>query len=405
MHNTPFAPLPTTSQLLFRGLCVFISFALGACGGGGTDTPATTEVSYPGVTAYTSLDLNAPLNYAAPTLLAHYDATLLATRNQAPTNLTSNQGATLGRVLFHDVRLSFNNTKSCASCHAQSTGFVDQAQFSTGFAGGLTTAHAMRLGNVAFYQGNSMFWNKRATSLEDQATDPIQDATEMGFDAAHGGLSALVTKMQALPYYPELFQWAFGDTAITETRIQNALAQFQRSMISADSKWDRAYAVVYASNGNVNSPQNFGRSLAGNNIPVADRFTDAEERGRALFIQGPNNSGKGCAGCHQPPTFALDANSRSNGLDLNETVVFKSPSLKNVALSGRFMHDGRFSTLEQVLAHYTGGIQAGTARDNRLPVGGITMTADEQADIVAFLHTLTDTTLNADTRFGSPFTP
>ncbi len=409
MHNTPFAPPSTPSQLLFRGLrglCVLlISFALSACGGGGTDTRGSTEVSYPGVTAYTSLDLNAPLNYAAPTLLAHYDATLLATRNQTPTNLTSDKGATLGRVLFNDVRLSFNNTKSCASCHAQSTGFVDQAQFSTGFAGGLTTAHAMRLGNVAFYQGNSMFWNKRATSLEDQATDPIQDATEMGFDATHGGLSALVTKMQALPYYPELFQWAFGDTAITETRIQNALAQFQRSMISANSQWDRAYAVVYASNGSVNSPQNLGRSLAGNNIPVADRFTAAEERGRALFIQGPNNGGKGCAGCHQPPTFALDPNSRSNGLDLNETVIFKSPSLKNVALSGRFMHDGRFSTLEQVLAHYASGIQAGTARDNRLPVGGIAMTTQEQADIVAFLKTLTDTTLNADTRFGSPFTP
>ncbi len=404
MNNTPFENTQTTPQLLFRGLCVLISFALSACGGGGTETRANTEVSYPGVTAYTSLDLNAPLNYTTPTLLAHYDATLLATRNQAPTNLTSDKGATLGRVLFNDVRLSFNNTKSCASCHAQSTGFVDQAQFSTGFAGELTTAHAMRLGNVAFYQGNSMFWNKRATSLEDQATDPIQDATEMGFDAAHGGLSALVTKMQALPYYPELLQWAFGDTAITETRIQNALAQFQRSMISADSKWDRAYAVVYASNGNVNSPQNFGRSLASNNIPVADRFTAAEDRGRALFIQGPNNGGKGCAGCHQPPTFALDSNSRSNGLDLNETVIFKSPSLKNVALSGRFMHDGRFSTLEQVLVHYASGIQAGSARDNRLPVGGIAMTTQEQADIVAFLKTLTDTTLNADTRFGSPFT-
>jgi cytochrome c peroxidase len=122
-----------------------------------------------------------------------------------------------------------------------------------------------------------------------------------------------------------------------------------------------------------------------------------------LFIQGPNNGGKGCAGCHQPPTFALDPNSRSNGLDQGETQIFKSPSLKNVALSGRFMHDGRFSSLEQVLAHYATGIQAGPARDNRLPVGGIGMSAQEQADIVAFLQTLTDTTLNTDTRFSRPF--
>jgi cytochrome c peroxidase len=392
------------------GLGVVFCLVLSACGGSSSsssssssDTPASTT-TYPGVAEYTSLDLNSPINYAAPTLLAHYDANVLdAARRQAAANATTDEGATLGRVLFNDVRLSFNNTKSCASCHSQSNGFVDQAQFSTGFAGGLTSAHAMRLGNVAFYQGNSMFWDKRSPNLEDQATDPIQNEIEMGFDAAHGGLSALLTKMQNLPYYPELFKWAFGDSAITETRIQNALAQFQRSMISASSKWDRAYAVVYSSNGSVNSPQNFGRTLAGNNIPVADRFMASEDRGRALFIQAPNNGGKGCAGCHQPPTFALEPNSRSNGLDQGETKIFKSPSLKNVALSGRFMHDGRFSTLEQVLAHYATGIQAGPARDNRLPVGGIGMNPQEQADIVAFLHTLTDTTLNTDTRFANPF--
>ena len=382
-------------------LCASVAICLSGCGGGGGGTNSGN--TYPNVAAVTTLNLDAAQNYAAPTLLAHYDASVLATNNQTNTNLTSDKGATLGRVLFNDVNLSFNGTKSCASCHQQSNGFVDQNQFSTGFAGGSTTAHAMRLGNAAFYQGDNMFWNKRATSLEDQATDPIQDATEMGFDATHGGFSALVTKMQNLPYYPELFTWVFGDNTINETRIQNALAQFQRSMISANSKWDRAYAVVYAANGNVNSAQNFGRSLAGNNIPADDRFTASEDNGRDLFMRAPNNGGKGCAGCHQPPTFSLDRNSRSNGLDLNETVIFKSPSLKNVALSGRFMHDGRFSTLEQVLNHYATGVQAGTARDNRLPVGGIAMTLQEQADIVAFMKTLTDTSLNTDTRFSSPF--
>lgn len=388
------------------GLCALVVLALSACGGGGsssTDNNQPNGDSYPGVTTYTSLDLNSPENYTSPSLLAHYDATLLATRNSTPANPTTDKGATLGRVLFNDTRLSFNDTKSCASCHVQANGFVDKAQFSTGFAGGLTTAHAMRLGNVAFYQGNSMFWDKRAASLEAQATDPIQNAIEMGFDATHGGFSALVTKMQDLPYYPELFKWVFGDETISEARVQNALAQFQRSMIAANSKWDRAYAVVYTNNGRVNSAQNFGRSLAGADIPAADRFTASEDRGRALFIQGPNNGGKGCAACHQPPTFSLAANSRSNGLDLNETVIFKSPSLKNVALDGRFMHDGRFSSLEQVLTHYATGIQAGPARDNRLPVGGIPMTAQEQTDIVAFLKTLTDDTLNTDRRFGSPF--
>lgn len=392
---------PRTQAWLWA-ICSLITLGLGACGGGGGSGGTGSQDAYPLVASYTSLDLSSLLNYTTPTLPAHYDASVLATNNQPAANITTNKGATLGRVLFNDARLSFNDTKSCASCHLQSNGFVDQNQFSTGFAGGLTTAHAMRLGNVAFYQGNSMFWDKRATSVEDQATDPIQNATEMGFDATHGGLSALTTKMQNLGYYPELFTWVYGDSAITETRIQNALAQFQRSMISANSKWDRAYAVVYAANGAANTPQNFARSLAGNNIPVADRFTASEDNGRDLFMRGPPN-GKGCAGCHQPPTFALDPNSRSNGLDLNETVIFKSPSLKNVALSGRFMHDGRFSTLDQVLTHYASGIKAGTARDNRLPVGGIAMTAQEQADIVAFLQTLTDTTLNTDARFGNPF--
>lgn len=407
MQNSKTSKPQQRAITLLLGLCVSVTMGLSACGGGGestsTSTSTTTTVTYPNVATYTTLDLSSPLNYTSPTLLAHYDASVLATNNQTTANTTTNQGATLGRVLFNDVRLSFNNTKSCASCHVQSFGFVDQNQFSTGFAGGLTTAHAMRLGNVAFYQGNRMFWDKRATSLEDQATDPIQNATEMGFDATHGGLSALVTKMQSLSYYPELFTWVYGDSAITEVRIQNALAQFQRSMISANSKWDRAYAVVYAANGNTNTAQNFGRSLAGNNIPAANRFTASEDNGRDLFMRAPNNGGKGCAGCHQPPTFSLDPNSRSNGLDLNETVIFKSPSLKNVALSGRFMHDGRFSTLDQVLTHYASGVKAGPARDNRLPVGGIGMTAQEQADIVAFLQTLTDTTLNTDVRFGSPF--
>lgn len=171
------------------GFCVLISALLSACGGGGssdTTTSTSTTNTYPGVAEYTSLDLNAPLNYTAPTLLAHYDANVLATRNQTAANVTTDKGATLGRVLFNDVRLSFNNTKSCASCHGQSNGFVDKAQFSTGFAGGLTPTHAMRLGNVAFYQGNSMFWNKRAPSLEAQATDRSGPCGQARCDGRYG---------------------------------------------------------------------------------------------------------------------------------------------------------------------------------------------------------------------------
>lgn len=394
-----------------------------ACGGGGSSpstsiTAATAATLYPSTVEYTSVDPTAPANYAAPSLPAHYDATLLATSNQMAANLLTDKGATLGRVLFNDKRLSFNDSKSCASCHSQANGFADTAQFSAGFLGGLTTAHAMRLGNIAFYQAPAggtatMFWDKRAATVEVQATQPIQNAVEMGFDSAtHGGFATLITKMQALPYYPELFKWVFGDSTITEARVQNALAQFERSIISSSSKWDRAYAVVYATNPVGNSNQKFALPLNGINIPVADRFSASEDRGRALFIAPPppNGNGKGCAGCHQPPTFSLNANSRSNGLDAGETKIFKSPSLKNVGLAGRFMHDGRFGTLDEVLNHYATGIKAsGTAvdnrpaLDNRLPVGGIPMTTQEQADIVAFLNTLTDSTLLTDARFSDPF--
>ncbi len=399
-------------------LCLFAA-ALVGCGGSGSPSSSTSvAVLYPNTYAYTTVDPTAPQNYAAPALPAHYDAALLATRNQT-TNVLTDKGATLGRVLFNDVRLSFNNTKSCASCHVQSMGFADTAQFSTGFSGSaFTSAHAMRLANVAFYQAPAggtatMFWDKRAATLEIQATQPIQNAVEMGFDSSHGGFAALVTKMQALPYYTELFTWVFGDSAITEARVQNALAQYQRAIISSNSKWDRAYAVVFAANGRVNTNQNFARPLDGTDIPAANRFTASEERGRILFIAPPppNGTGKGCAGCHQPPTFALNSNSRSNGLDAGETRIFKSPSLKNVGVQGRFMHDGRFATLAEVMDHYDTGILAsGTASDgrpaldvNRLPAGGLNLTAQDKLDIIAFLNTLNDDSLASDGRFSNPF--
>ena len=118
--------------------------------------------------------------------------------------------------------------------------------------------------------------------------------------------------------------------------------------------------------------------------------------------------GAGCSACHAPPTFALTANSDSNGLDAGETTIFKSPSLKNVALSVAFMHDGRFATLDQVVEHYNSGVQAGPALDNRLKGPGgapqrLNLSVADKAALVAFMRTLTDTSLNTDPRFSSPF--
>lgn len=369
-------------------------------------TPVTTPVQVVTVptgprlsaaaAAVLSLDLANLASYANPVLPAYYNAAVQADDNTPPDNRVTNAVATLGRVLFYDKRLSVNNTVSCASCHQQVQGFGDTRRFSIGFAGGATTAHTPRLGNVRYYAPGSMFWDKRAATLEAQATQPIQHPVEMGFDASAGGLATLLSKMAALPYYPELFTFAFGDSAITENRIQRALAQFQRSMVTVSSRWDSGYAPNY----------NPAAGDQGVNTPIAS-FTAEENRGRQLFMAGRGQGGLACAACHQPPTFALAANSRSNGLDAGETRIFKSPSLKNLVLSGGFMHDGRFSTLAQVVEHYNSGVQDGPALDNRLQVNGVprrlNLPESDKAALVAFLRTLTDTSLQTDAKFSTPF--
>jgi cytochrome c peroxidase len=309
----------------------------------------------------------------------------------------TNAGATLGRVLFFDRELSVNRTISCASCHTQPTGFTDPRQFSVGFEGGQTPMHSMRLVNARFWAPGTFFWNRRAPTLESQTTDPIQDPIEMGFDAAHGGFPAVVERLQGVAHYPELFTLAFGDVAVTQARIQQAIAQYVRSIVSTGSRWDVGYAQVF----------NPGLPDRGLNSAIPG-FTAEENRGRELFFTPPPQGGAGCSACHVAPTFALAPNALSNGLDAGETRIFKSPSLKSVSGGGPFMHDGRFSTLAQVVEHYDVGIRNGPALDPRLRVPGgqplrLNLSAADRAALVAFLETLTDTQLAADPRFGDPF--
>lgn len=362
-----------------------------------TPAPAPSIPVYPGITAYLTLNLSALDNYARPALPAHYSAPLLASRNAPADNSTTDKGAALGRVLFHDVRLSVNDSTSCASCHQQANAFAANTAVSKGFLGVAGTMHSMRLANVAFFRGQAMFWDKRAPTLEAQSTQPIKDGSEMGYDAANGGMNALIAKMQGLPYYPELFTAVYGSPIITEERMARALAQYMRAMVSAASRWDQGYAKVF----------NPALPDQGLSLPVPG-FTAAENRGKDLFLKPRNEGGAGCAGCHRPPSFALDAASRSNGLDFGETRVFKSPSLKNIANGRPMMHDGRFTTLAQVVEHYNLGIKDGAALDPRLrsrdgrPVI-LNLTAADAAALVSFLGTLDDPTLRSDPRFSSPF--
>lgn len=387
-----------------RALSILIPLlALAACGpddGAPSPVPSATApaaVQTPALTAIqrvTTIDVTQLPNYARPDLPAHYAGNTAAIDNTPATNPIDNRTATLGRVLFYDRQLSVNGAVSCASCHQQAVGFGDSARFSTGFSGqAFTTAHSMRLGNVRYWQPGTMFWDRRAATLEAQASQPIIHPVEMGWDSAAGGIAALIVRLQGLDYYRELFTLAYGDQTVSEDRIQRALAQFERAMISSDSRFDRAFAV------------NFRQQTPAADLPG---FSAEENRGWQLFRLGPSAGGAGCGTCHTPPTFALDAASRSNGLDAGNTIDFKSPSLKNVGLAQAFMHDGRFSTLEQVVEHYNSGIQAGPALDARLRTPGgaplrLNLSTSDKAALVAFLRTLTDETLLADPRFASPF--
>lgn len=390
------------STLALRGALCAAAVLLTACGGGGGGSPpeaaqapaAQSAVALsPQAASFLSIDPQHLPDYTTP-LPAHYAGT--EAQDNAPKGVAPNAvTVTLGRVLFHDRELSRNRTKSCASCHDQGADFGDAPGLSTGFDGGKTAFHAMRLANLRFFQAGSMFWDKRAPSVEAQSTQPIHNAVEMGFDDVNGGMPALVARMQALPYYPELFTAAFGDSTITEERMQQALAQFLRSIVSVRSRWDDSFAQV------------FDPALPdkGVDLPLPG-FTDEENRGRHLFMATRANGGQACAACHQPPTFALGG-SGSNGLDAGEARRLKSPSLKNVGRSSSFMHDGRFTSLEEVVEHYSTGVLDGPALDGRLkgPDGAPlrpNLSPEDKAALVAFLKTLSDPELAGDPRFGNP---
>lgn len=385
-----------------RSLPALTALGMMVLGGCGEDAvvPPMVDDTLPDLSAFVTFDLDEPPEYEAIQYPSHYTAAVLGLDNTTTANPITNEQATLGRVLFYDRGLSVNRTKACASCHDQSIGFTDADVKSVGFEGGTTQNHAMRLGNVRFYVGPEMFWDRRATSVEDQVLQPIQDPIEMGFDAAAGGLPALIARMEQTAYYPPLFEWAFGSEGITEDRMRRALAQFVRTLVSTGSRFDTAFDAA----GGMALLDGDG-AIEAVDLPG---FTDEENRGLQLFA-GRDPVGVGCQECHLLPTMALVQDSRSIGLDLDETTEFKAPSLKNVAVTGPYMHDGRFSSLEQVMAHYNSGMQNSPALDDRLkdPETGeplqFGLDADDLAALVAFMGTLTDDDFLTDERFSNPF--
>lgn len=298
-------------------------------------------------------------------------------------NPVTNAGATLGRVLFYDKRLSVNDTVACASCHVQAAGFGDTRRLSVGVQGALTARHSMGLANVRYYLPGRFFWDERAPTLEAQVLQPIQNVSEMG-----STLPSVVSKLSTQAFYGPLFMAAFGDAAITSDRIARALAQFVRAMVSYRSKYDAAFT---------NGTPNF-----------AATFTAQEEQGRLIF----EGTGR-CNTCHGTVGHVADA-AHNNGLDAVLVDAgagggrFKAPALRNIALRAPYMHDGRFTTLEQVIDHYDSGVVDSPTLSPRLrgPDGTprrLNLSLAQKQALVAFLGTLTDTALVTDPKFADPF--
>jgi cytochrome c peroxidase len=340
-----------------------------------------------------------PFNYANQPLPNYLLAPPVAGADNTPaTNPVTDWGATLGRVLFYDKILSINNSISCASCHKQEFAFSDNKALSTGFAGGFTGRNSMSLINAKYYPGGKFFWDERAGTLEIQTLMPVQDHLEMGMI-----LDTLINRLNAKTHYPVLFQKAFGSTTINSDRISKALSQFVRSIISYKSKFDEGRATIAP-------PQNPVQT------PYAN-FTAQENSGKQLFFS-PQTA---CATCHGTETFTAPGD-RNNGIEnpsIDQGVGgisgialqkgnFKVSSLKNIELTAPYMHDGRFTTLEQVIEHYSSGIQANPNLSPQLQAPGgipkrLNLSAEQKEALVAFLKTLTDRTITTDVKFTNPF--
>lgn len=320
-------------------------------------------------------------------------------------NQVSNAGVELGRFLFYDKRLSGDNSVSCASCHQQAKAFTDGLPVSRGVQGRQVDKNAMSLANLLWI--NRFFWDGRSSSLEGQALVPITNPLEMDQD-----LDQLVSELNAVALYPPKFQQAFGTPEITADRIAKALAQFQRTLISANSKYDQ--------------------HLRGDYILTAE-----EKKGMDLFFTHPvpqiGLRGGNCGDCHVGPLTAGDRNAfvgfHNNGLDAdaqlkaglqavtgnaNDRGKFRAPALRNIALTAPYMHDGRFQTLEEVLEHYDQHVQRSTTLDpliieasNEVPFPGdpikLYLTSDEKKAILAFLQLLTDQDFVTNPDFSDPF--
>lgn len=325
--------------------------------------------------------------------------------NTPSNNLTTDHGATLGRVLFHDKRLSKSNIISCASCHKPENGFGDDKALSKGFINQETRRNSMAIVNLK--QKANFFWDQREDQLEEQVMAPISDHIEMGLDD-----DELVPRLNLLDYYPELFQAAFGSTEITREKVSMALSQYLRAMESYSSKYDAGFETNF------------------------QNFTPSELNGKDLFFDklpcgschGDNNlSGWGWANIGLEMEYEDNGTGEIHFSNPEPNGSFAIPTLRNIALSAPYMHDGRFNTLEEVIDHYASNIEPHDWLDHRLRFSNfwnqdisdnvtntsensthgdplrMSLSASEKQDLVNFMKTFTDYDFITDPKYSNPF--
>lgn len=294
------------------------------------------------------------------------------------------EGVALGRKLFYEKMLSNTATISCASCHQQQHAFDDPRRFSEGTDGSLGTRNAMTIVNMGW--GNSFFWDGRKNTLEEQAHDPVTNPVEMA-----NTWPEVVSRLQGSTVYPDLFYKAFGTRAIDSNLVVKAIAQFERTLISFNSRFDKYY---------------YGGDSSALNAQ--------EQRGLNLFM----NEGM-CATCHSMNMLLTDRLFRSNGANANpndrgrmditgnpyDRGLFKVPTLRNVALTAPYMHDGDMANLQDVVGFYGMHLVSGNeiiGGPGAPPPPVKTLTEEQQADLVAFLKSLTDEEFITNPAFSDP---
>lgn len=305
------------------------------------------------------------------------------------------EGIELGKQLFYEKMLSGDNTLSCAGCHNQEAAFSDNRTFSPGIDGINGTRQSMSLVNIAY--SRFFFWDGRAATLEEQILEPVPNPIEM-----HQSWKKAIEKLQKSEAYPEMFGRAFGTDEIDSVLVTKAIAQFLRTIISSDSKFDK-YRRGEA-------------QLSSIELRGLDLFL--KEGGDPGEVQGGQN-GADCFHCHGIGGLQFsDYRLHNNGLDsvfsdlgaggvtgeARDMGRFKTPTLRNLSFTAPYMHDGRFKTLEEVIDHYDSGGHASSTIDPfmKYTSGGLKLPQSDKEALIAFLKTLDDESLTTNVAYANP---